>query len=333
MSQSKRPTRIEINDTGPIPTPDDAPELPEPEGRAMAGAISVMSRKSSFVARLLRWAISALIAFALSLWAWDFTVALLTRNQVLGGIAVGLIAVIGLGLLGVILREVFALRRMSRITHIRNLAADATANRDIRAARKVASFVMKSQRGQPAMAWHIARFQEAEMSVMDADTYLQLVETRLLEPLDEAAVSAVQASSRQVALVTAFIPLTLADLMVALAANLRMIRIVASIYGGHGGVIGNWRLTRRVMAHLVATGAMSVGEDLLEPVIGGGIVSKLSRRFGEGLVNGALSARVGVAAIEVCRPLAFNAKPRPPVRKIVRQALAGVFVKESKNEA
>ncbi|MCB1348016.1 MAG: DUF697 domain-containing protein, partial [Maritimibacter sp.] len=53
--------------------------------------------------------------------------------------------------------------------------------------------------------------------------------------------------------------------------------------------------------------------------------SKLSRRFGEGIVNGALTARVGVAAIEVCRPLPFSRGRRPSVTGIVRRALTGLF--------
>ncbi|MEX0309105.1 MAG: DUF697 domain-containing protein, partial [Tateyamaria sp.] len=46
---------------------------------------------------------------------------------------------------------------------------------------------------------------------------------------------------------------------------------------------------------------------------------------GEGLVNGALTARVGVAAMEVCRPLAYGSKPRPRARTLVKQALGGLF--------
>ena len=74
-----------------------------------------------------------------------------------------------------------------------------------------------------------------------------------------------------------------------------------------------------------ATGAVAVGDDMLEPFLGGSILGKLSRRFGEGLVNGALTARVGVAAIEVCRPLPFTRAKRPSVRGIVKRSLTGLF--------
>jgi putative membrane protein len=89
--------------------------------------------------------------------------------------------------------------------------------------------------------------------------------------------------------------------------------------------LGGWRLTRAVLGHLVATGAVAVGDDLIGSVAGGGLLSKLSRRFGEGVVNGALTARVGVAAIEVCRPLPFHGQPAPRVTVLVRRALTGLF--------
>ena len=81
------------------------------------------------------------------------------------------------------------------------------------------------------------------------------------------------------------------------------------------------------MGHLVATGAMAVGDDWLGSILGGGLFSKLSRRFGEGMINGALTARVGRAAMEVCRPMPFVTQTRPSVTTLVRRSLTGVFDK------
>jgi putative membrane protein len=111
-----------------------------------------------------------------------------------------------------------------------------------------------------------------------------------------------------------------------------MIRRIAEIYGGRAGSFGSLRLARTVMTHLVATGAVAAGDDLIETMAGGGLLSKLSRRFGEGVVNGALTARVGIAAIEVCRPMPFAALPKPRVTNLVSRALTGVFSKSKADE-
>ena len=84
-------------------------------------------------------------------------------------------------------------------------------------------------------------------------------------------------------------------------------------------------MLRRVFLSLVATGAVALTDDMMGSFAGGGILSKLSRRFGEGVVNGALTARIGVAAMEICRPLPFVAGERPGVSATVSRALAGMF--------
>ncbi len=164
--------------------------------------------------------------------------------------------------------------------------------------------------------------------MLDADALLMLAEEELLVPLDARALREVEAAARQVATVTALVPLALADVVVALLASVRMIRQVAQIYGGRSGLFSSWRLTRAVLAHLAATGAVAAGDDLLESVLGGSVLSKLSRRFGEGVVNGALSARVGIAAMEVCRPMPFSKAHRPSIRQVIKGALAGLFRRE-----
>jgi putative membrane protein len=46
-------------------------------------------------------------------------------------------------------------------------------------------------------------------------------------------------------------------------------------------------------------------DDLLGQFLGQDLLRRLSRRLGEGAFNGALTARIGTAAIDVVRPLPF----------------------------
>ena len=107
-----------------------------------------------------------------------------------------------------------------------------------------------------------------------------------------------------------------------------MVRRIAETYGAHAGFFGSWRLLRLVATHLLATGLVAVGDDLVGSVAGGHLLARLSRRFGEGVMNGALTARVGIAAMDVCRPLPFAALPRPKVSNLIGRALTGLFQKE-----
>jgi putative membrane protein len=123
------------------------------------------------------------------------------------------------------------------------------------------------------------------------------------------------------------VPLALADVMVALGANVRMIRRLAQVYGGRAGVLGSIRLLRMVATHLVATGAVAVSDDFLHSIAGGSLAARLSRRFGEGVINGALTARIGIAAMEVCRPLPFRVLPRPRVTNIMSRSVTSLMQK------
>ncbi len=49
------------------------------------------------------------------------------------------------------------------------------------------------------------------------------------------------------------------------------------------------------------------------------------------MVNAALTARIGIAAMELCRPLPFSAEPRPGVAALVGGAVKGVIPKGGKD--
>jgi putative membrane protein len=322
---SRRPVLIDL-DGEDIARPDAAPAVPdEVQGAAMQRLAVVASHRPSPLARWF-WSVAFMLTgFIVSLAAWDYVTGLLARAPILGWIATVLIGLLLLVLIIIALRELSAFSRLRKLDAVQISARDALNSNDVKSARQVLGALDRLYAGRTDVAWGKAELAQRQPDMLDADALLGLAETTLLQPLDQRAMREVEAAARQVAMVTAFVPLALADLITALTANLRMIRRIAEIYGGRSGTLGSWRLTRGVLSHLVATGALAVGDDLISTVAGGGLLAKVSRRFGEGIVNGALTARVGVAAIEVCRPLPFHASPRPSVTALVRRALTGLF--------
>lgn len=327
MSDPKGPVLFDLEDAADAPSPAEAPPVQDalPQGQAMQTMAVLAGRKPSALARWFWRLLVAIFTFALSLWAWDFVTGLIARSPVLGYLALGLLGLFLAVCLAIVIREWAALARLGRLDKIHQAAEAAQASNDLETARRVVDRIDMLYRGREDLRWGRDRLAERRGDAFDADTLFRVAETSLLEPLDQAARVEVEAAARQVATVTALVPLALADVFAALTANLRMIRRIAEIYGGRGGTLGSWRLTRAVFSHLVATGAVAVGDDLLGSVAGGGILSKVSRRFGEGLVNGALTARVGIAAMEVCRPLPFTIDTKPSVTGTVQRALTGLF--------
>ena len=315
---------------GPPPNPADAPPVEEapqalPQPRTMEMVMRLTSAGPSRLTRFFLNAGGALLTFLLSVAALQYIGNLLTRYPLLGWIGVVLFAAFTLAALGVALREYLAWRRFARIDGIQRAATAAIAAADLHAAGRVADQLQSLFAGREAMEWGRTRLRERQAEAMDAETLLAIAETELLAPLDQAARREIEAAARTVAATTALVPLAFLDVAAALAANLRMIRRTAEIYGGRAGTVGGWRLARLVMTHLIATGAVAAGDDLVHTVAGGGILARLSKRFGEGVVNGALTARVGIAAMEVCRPLPFIHQPRPRVGNLLSRGLRGLF--------
>lgn len=305
------------------PIGDAAAALPRPSTMALVTRLA--GRGPSPMTRFFFNAGAALLTFLLSVAALNYIDALMTRWPVLGWVGVGLFALFTLAVLGMAWREYRAWGRFAQIDQINREAGKAIAEDDLELARGVVKRLDAIYASRPQAQWGRANLAERSGDAFDAETLLMLAETQLLAPLDQEARREIEAAARTVAAATALIPLAFADVAAALAANLRMIRRMAEIYGGRAGAVGGWRLARTVMTHLVATGAVAAGDDLIHTIAGGGILAKLSRRFGEGVVNGALTARVGIAAMEVCRPLPFIAQPRPKVGNLVTRGLAGLF--------
>jgi len=84
------------------------------------------------------------------------------------------------------------------------------------------------------------------------------------------------------------------------------------------------RLLRHVIAHLAITGGLAASDSLVQQMLGHGIAAKLSQRLGEGVVNGLMTVRVGIAAMRVVRPLPFTTEPTPMVKDFLPE-LANVL--------
>jgi putative membrane protein len=85
---------------------------------------------------------------------------------------------------------------------------------------------------------------------------------------------------------------------------------------------------RQVLSHLAVTGGISVTDNLVQQVIGHGLAARVSARLGEGMINGLLTARLGLVTIDLVRPLPFDVLPRPALND-----LAGTLLRPGETDA
>lgn len=241
---------------------------------------------------------------------------LFARAAWLGWLALALVALFVFALLALVGREVLGLFRLKRLAQLRIVADEAAAGNDRDAAAGAIAGVLAlySDRADTAMARR--RISAHLGEIMDGRDLLVLAERDLVAPLDLRARAVASAAARRVSVVTAVSPRAFFDVAFVLFESVRLIRRIATIYGGRPGTLGLFRLTKAVVSHLAVTGSIAVGDTLLQQFVGHGLAGRISAKLGEGVVNGMMTARIGLSAMDVCRPLPFLAAERPRLKDL-----------------
>lgn len=276
---------------------------------------------------MLAVAAAGLLAMALALRFWTFVWGLFERDDWIGWTALSLAGVLVLSFVMLLLKEIFGYFRLARLKRLRNDAERALADKDKRLAERTAASLRALYANRPELAWARARYASHAGDVMDGPERLALADRELLAPVDEIARGLIAQSAKRISVVTAITPYMLFDMGFVLYENFRMLRRVATAYGGRPGFAGSLRLGGMVLTHLLATGGIALTDDLFGQFVSQGVATRLSARAGEGMFNGALTARVGLAAIDVIRPLPFIAAERPRFRDLAGEVAKGFGAK------
>jgi putative membrane protein len=191
--------------------------------------------------------------------------------------------------------------------------ARAHQDDDGAAARKKVAELVALYEKRPETAGGRKKLAELRNDIIDGRDLIEIAERELMPALDAAARREIASAAKRVSLVATFFPRALFDMVFVAAQALRLIRRIAEIYGGRPGLLGAWRLARAVGAHLAITGGMAAGDALMQQIVGHGVAAKISARLGEGVLNGMLTARIGISAMAVCRPMPFLARKPPAI--------------------
>jgi putative membrane protein len=329
----RRPATFKLDDPGVIVMdPDDA-------SRPSRGTVHVRPEADPSllpvpveaplvpVRRGFRWgamfwsALGGLVSLGLGLGVTRLIEDLFARSESFGYIGLAFAAVAAVALVVIATREALGLARLATIEKLHLRASAVLASDDRTESRAVVQDLLGLAHQNP----HLARARAALLGhaddIIDGADMIRLAERELMTPLDQEARRLVSQAAQRVSVVTAVSPRAVIDVLFVFVAALRLIRQLARLYGARPGALGMFKLMRQVIAHLAITGGMAVGDSLIQQVLGHGIAAKLSQRLGEGVLNGLLTARLGLAAIDLTRPLPFTALPRPALGDLAKDLL------------
>ena len=274
-------------------------------------------KRTSWVGRLAWTAGGILVSAGLGLAADRLIGDLFAANEWLGWLGIAVVAVFVVAVLALVIREIYALRRLKVLDALKRDAALASAENDQHRAKAVVDSLTGVYSGRPDLARARQAMTDNLPHLFDGDEIVALAERNLMAPLDARARSLTAASARRVALVTAISPRALVDIAFVIYESVRLAGAIAALYGARPGFFGFWRLTGAVLAHLAVTGGLVLTDGIVEQLVGQGIAAKVSQRLGEGVVNGLMTVRVGIAATRVVRPMPFETQPQPTVRDYI----------------
>ncbi|MGY4402964.1 YcjF family protein [Bradyrhizobium sp. USDA 3315] len=329
----RRPATFKLDDPGVVVMdPDDGGRLargtiqivPEAEPAQLPVPVDtpLVPARRGFRWGTLFWsAVAGLVVLGTGLGVLNLVEDLFARNEGLGFLGLALAVIAAVALAVVTTRELVGLARLATIEKLHLRAAEVLISDDRAASRVIVADLLKLAHQTPQLARARSALQSHTDDIIDGADMIRLAERELMTPLDEEARRLVSTAAQRVSVVTAVSPRALFDVLFVFVASLRMIRQLARLYGGRPGALGMIRLLRHVIAHLAITGGMAASDSLIQQMLGHGIAAKLSQRLGEGMLNGLLTARLGLAAIDVTRPLPFNALPRPALTDLAKDLI------------
>ncbi|WP_372395437.1 TIGR01620 family protein [Azospirillum sp. HJ39] len=317
------PMELELDRAAPLPAEEEAALLTgsgDPAELLPAPATPVRTTR-----RLGRWLFGALAALVLVALGFD-TADLLARafaaSLALGVLVALLAATAGIAALAMLVNELLSLRRLRRIEELRDeagrLAADAAGGRADRFAGSLVALYADRRELAPALA----RVRDHVTDAHDEHEVVRLLDREVLGPLDRAAYQRVLRASRDTAVATALSPAALLDFAVVLWRNLKLVREIAALYGARPGYVGSLRLLRRMLANIAVAGVTESAHHVAVEALGGSLAAAISTRMGQGVINGLLTARVGLTAMHLCRPIAFGPDNRPSLTRIRKELLS-----------
>lgn len=330
MNGAHKPAVFRLDDPGIVVTPSEEPRRIAPVVKnAQADEtdqlpVTPRPRRSRVPWAVMFWASSAgLLLLATGLGIANLIEDLLNRAAWLGGVGAALAAVAAFALLAIVTREALGLARLAAIDAMRERAAAILASDDRAAGRALGRDLIALTRRMPRLARARTRLEGHLGDIIDGGDLVRLTERELMAPLDEEARRLVAAAAKRVSVVTAVSPRAAVDMFFVLVTALGLVRRLALLYGGRPGALGLFKLLRHAVSHIAVTGGMAASDSLIQQMIGHGLAAKLSARLGEGVLNGLLTARLGIAAIEATRPLPFAALRQPALNDLAGSLLRG----------
>lgn len=285
-------------------------ESPEQEGQVEATLDAALRPRRSLWRKMVT---AGLGLFGISVVAqgvqWTMTAWQTNDWAALGGCAAGAL-IVGAGV-GSVVTEWRRLWRLRQRAEERDEARTLMHSHSVGKGRAFCEGLARQaglDQSHPALQRWYAAIHETQSDREVVSLYAHLVQP----VLDAQARREISRSAAESTLMIAVSPLALVDMGFIAWRNLRLINRIANLYGIELGYYSRLRLFRLVLINIAFAGASELVREIGMDWMSQDLAARLSTRAAQGIGAGLLTARLGIKAMELCRPLPWidNDKPR-----------------------
>ncbi len=238
------------------------------------------------------------------------------RSEWLGHISFVIFILSGVFFLILMLREWFALRKLNNLSGFRE-RLNSGAVKSLQDAHKISDEISYIYRNRDDVKDALKKIKDHKADIMDSEDYLLILERELMHPLDQQSEALLIAAAKRVSIVTAVNPRALIDMIFIGYESFKLLRAMSVVYGGKSHSFAMIKLYRLAFANLAISGGIALTDGLASQLFGHSLASKISTKFGEGVLNGMLIIRFGIAAQSILRPMPFIEAPAPKAVSII----------------
>ncbi|WGE86608.1 TIGR01620 family protein [Actinobacillus equuli] len=184
--------------------------------------------------------------------------------------------------------------------------------------------VVANLKNVPSVQHSQQRWQSQLNEAYNAKEVLYLFSETVLTPLDKQVKKMISKSATENAVIVAVSPLAVVDVLMVAWRNIALVNKISKTYGMQLGYFSRLKLFKMVLTNMVFAGATEVVSDVGMEFFSQNLTAKLSLRAAQGIGVGLLTARLGIKAMEFCRPVAFQAGEKPKLSAIRQQLLTSV---------
>lgn len=236
-----------------------------------------------------------------------------------------IISLFGVGVIISEWRKLVYLRNHQKNQQVsRQLLLEQLPSNDGEQAVKFCEDIANNLNHLPTIAQAEQRWKSQLNEAYNAKEVLYLFSENVLKPIDKQVKQMISRNAAENAVIVAVSPLAIVDVLLISARNIALVNKITKAYGMELGYISRLKLFKMVLKNMVFAGATEIATDVGMDFFSQNLTAKLSLRAAQGIGVGLLTARLGIKAMEFCRPVAFKANERPRISAIRQELLTSV---------